>query len=202
MNGTAPGCILRHCLTLRLPTAASEQAALEAVLDELAPAFGDALPPGGERRHALLMLAEDAGSATAVRFWADARATGLPLASPGAFPWCLANAPAGVLARRFAVTGPNFTWLLPQPWDAQALAGPAAWLVSHLSQRDAEDTTPQAWVVMLRFASPGARLALWHAHAGSAAQTGMQALLADWSQRLMFDWHTDLVADDQAPNQR
>lgn len=192
MSSTAPGCVLRHCMTLRLPTAASEQAALDAVLDGLAPAFGEALPPGGERPHALLVLAEDAGSTTAVRFWADALATGLPLASPGAFPWCLANAPAGALARRFAITGPNFTWLLPQAWGAQDLEGPAAWLVSHLAPSSAQNATPQAWVVVLRLASPDARLALWHAlwpaHAGAAAQQGLQALIAECSQRVMSDW--------------
>ena len=188
MRLKVPGCALRHCLTLPLPMAASEQAALEAVLDSLTPAFGAALPPGGERPHALLVLAEDAGSATAVRFWADALTTGPALASPGAFPWCLANAPGATLARRFVITGPSLTWLLPQTLQAQSFEGPAAWLVSHLSSGCAQAAEPQAWVVALRFASPGARLALWHAHAGTVAEQGPLELIEAFSQRLESDW--------------
>ena len=33
------------------------------------------------------------------------------MANPELFPWCLANAPAAALARRFGITGPNYSLL-------------------------------------------------------------------------------------------
>ena len=62
-------------------------------------------------RIGLLVASDNAGTATSVKFWADALRTGVGLASPELFPWCLANAPCGALARRFAITGPNATLL-------------------------------------------------------------------------------------------
>jgi hypothetical protein len=62
-------------------------------------------------RLGLIVVSDNAGTATSVQFWADAQRTGVALASPELFPWCLANAPCGALARRFGVTGPNLTLL-------------------------------------------------------------------------------------------
>ena len=69
-------------------------------------------------RLGLIVASNDAGSASALRFWADAQRTGVALASPELFPWCLANALCGALARQFGVTGPNLTLL----GEAEALA--------------------------------------------------------------------------------
>lgn len=62
-------------------------------------------------RIGLIVASDNAGTATSVQFWSDAMRTGVAVASPALFPWCLANAPCGVLARRFNVTGPNSTLL-------------------------------------------------------------------------------------------
>jgi hypothetical protein len=74
----------------------------------LAPLFDSDLP---RERTGLLVASANAGVATSLQFWAGARRVGLALASPEHFPWCLANASCGALARRFGVTGPNFTML-------------------------------------------------------------------------------------------
>jgi hypothetical protein len=88
-------CALGQAAAVDLPEARSEQAALEAVLDALAPAFEGDSPVAGERRGAL-------GTDTSVQFWRDALAVGPGFASPAAFPSCLANAPCGTLARRLS----------------------------------------------------------------------------------------------------
>jgi hypothetical protein len=96
--------------------ASLEREAVEAAFDALAPLFEfDA----ARERSALFVVSSNAGSATSMRFWADAVRTGVALASPEHFPWCLANAPCGALARRFGITGPNFTCV----GEAEALAG-------------------------------------------------------------------------------
>lgn len=93
-----------------------ERDAVEAALPALAPLFEF---DGSRDRAGLFVVSSNAGSATALRFWADAVRTGVALASPELFPWCLANAPCGALARRFGMTGPNFTSL----GEADALLG-------------------------------------------------------------------------------
>lgn len=93
-----------------------EREAVEAAFTTLAPLFEF---DGARERSALFVVSSNAGSATSMRFWADAVRTGVALASPELFPWCLANAPCGALARRFGITGPNFTVL----GEADALAG-------------------------------------------------------------------------------
>jgi hypothetical protein len=93
-----------------LPQLESEQASLEAMFDHMAPLFECVSSVEGERDGALLVVTDDAGSGTSVRFWREALAVGLDVASPGAFPWCLANAPCAAIARRFGITGPNLTW--------------------------------------------------------------------------------------------
>jgi hypothetical protein len=84
-----------------------ERQSMESAMDRLAPLFENA---SGERS-ALFLVSPNAGSATALRFWADAQTTGVAFANPELFPWCLANAPCAALARRFGIAGPNFTWL-------------------------------------------------------------------------------------------
>lgn len=96
--------------------AALEREAVETAFAALAPLFEF---EGARDRAALFVVSSNAGSATSMRFWADAVRTGVALASPELFPWCLANAPCGALARRFGITGANFTCL----GEADALAG-------------------------------------------------------------------------------
>jgi 3-oxoacyl-(acyl-carrier-protein) synthase len=87
-----------------------ERDAIDSIASNLAPLF----EPGGDvppHRIGLYLSSADAGVATSVRFWSEARRTGLGMANPELFPWCLANAPAAALARRFGITGPNYTLL-------------------------------------------------------------------------------------------
>ena len=148
-------------LGLSLPSDASPQEALESVLDSLAPIFERLPAVGGERTGALLVVSDDAGSATAEQFWRDALDVGIAFASPGAFPWCLANAPCATIARRFGVTGPNVTWLSPLSDARAAFDAPAAWLADYLSGA-ADDSRPEAWLVAVHFGAPHGRLMVWH----------------------------------------
>lgn len=86
-----------------------EREAVEAIAPALAPLFERDGAPA--HRMGLYLASSDAGAATSLRFWSEARRTGLALANPELFPWCLANAPCGALARRFGVTGPNHSLL-------------------------------------------------------------------------------------------
>ena len=58
---------------------------------------------------ALVVATREAGSREALAFWSAARATGLALAAPRAFPWTLANAPAGRISTELGITGPCTT---------------------------------------------------------------------------------------------
>jgi 3-oxoacyl-(acyl-carrier-protein) synthase len=106
-------------ICIELDTAVSERAAIESSLDALATLFDAAAGP----RSALLVVSPDAGGASALRFWSEARRTGLAMANPEMFPWCLANAPCAAIARRFGIGGPNLTSLgdddeaLQAAWD-------------------------------------------------------------------------------------
>jgi len=83
-------------------------------IDSIASNLALIFEPGGDvppHRTGLYLSSADAGIATSVRFWSEARRTGLGMANPELFPWCLANAPAAALARRFGITGPNYTLL-------------------------------------------------------------------------------------------
>ena len=85
-----------------------EREAMEQIADGIARLFDIETP---RERIGLIVVSDNAGSATSVQFWSDAVATGVAVASPELFPWCLANAPCGALARRFHITGPNLTLL-------------------------------------------------------------------------------------------
>jgi hypothetical protein len=182
MNDSS-GCVLVRSRAARLPVATSEREALDAVLETLAPAFDDEPPVSG----ALLVISEDAGSATAVGFWREALAQGLGLVSPGAFPWCLANAPCGTLARRFGITGPNVTWLanLTGALDHQrrAFEAPAGWLVEYLATtaQASDPQSGQAWVVALVFgehAPGGPRAMVWQWRSSNALTLDFATLSA------------------------
>ena len=151
----------RH-MVRHLSPALAEQAALERVLDELEIEAA----PGTS----LLVLTEDAGSATAQTFFADALATGPALASPAAFPWCLANAPCATIARRFGIVGPNVTWLVESLDTADAYAPVLSWL---------DGAAAPAIIAAMRFSRPSPRLALWH-WAPADGPLSEQVLRADW----------------------
>ena len=85
-----------------------EREAMEQVADGIAVLFDIEAP---RERIGLIVASDDAGTATSVQFWSDAVRIGVAVASPELFPWCLANAPCGALARRFRITGPNSTLL-------------------------------------------------------------------------------------------
>ena len=85
-----------------------EREATEQIIGGIAALFDIETP---RERIGLIVVSDNAGTATSVQFWSDAVATGVAVASPELFPWCLANAPCGALARRFQITKPNLTLL-------------------------------------------------------------------------------------------
>jgi len=180
----------RASLAIEMSPALSEQAALEAVLDRLAPLFEASPLADGERTGALFIVTEDAGSGTAVQFWRDALEAGPALARPGPFPWCLANAPGATLARRFAITGPNATWLVSGLDEGTAFDAPAAFLSAHQQAAPSPGRRPQAWIVAMRFGTPRPRLVAWHGLAGAAPSGGGEGIytLAGLSGQLARDW--------------
>lgn len=173
-----------------LPGAASEQESLAAVLDDLAPMF-EAVPlTDGEREGALLVVSDDAGSATAVTFWRHALSTGLAVASPAAFPWCLANAPCAAIAQRFGVTGPNLTWLASFSDLRAAFAAPAAWLTDHMCAQPDDGKSVDAWLLAIHFGAPTARVACWHLSGSGLDLNGDDPLVlaAALRDRLAAEW--------------
>lgn len=137
-----------------------EREVMDQVADAIAPLFDSEVP--GERI-GLIVASDNAGSATSVRFWAEAVRTGVGLASPERFPWCLANAPCGALARRFAITGPNSTLL----GEADALLAALETSVDLFAQGSIDS----AIIVALSFASDsqcGRAIALRMLHDGTA----------------------------------
>lgn len=148
-------------VTWRLDASVSERAAVESSFDALAPIFEGA----GGPRSGLWLVSPDAGGQTAVKFWADACRTGVALANPDLFPWCLANAACGALARRFKISGPNATLL----GEDDALLAAAEAAVSALARGQIDI----AWVVSVTMsdaASRPAALRAWRldAHDGGA----------------------------------
>jgi 3-oxoacyl-(acyl-carrier-protein) synthase len=85
-----------------------EREAMLQIIDGVGEVFATAAP---RARTGLFVVSDNAGTATSLAFWSEALRTGVDVASPALFPWCLANAPCGALARHFHVTGPNATWL-------------------------------------------------------------------------------------------
>jgi 3-oxoacyl-(acyl-carrier-protein) synthase len=61
-------------------------------------------------RTGLYVASSNAGCQSAILFWQEVRRAGVAFANPELFPWTLANAPCGWLARRFQITGPNATY--------------------------------------------------------------------------------------------
>ncbi len=75
----------------------------------------------------LYLATGDAGIDVAVTFWAEALASSPRFANPASFPWTLANAPAGLIARALDLRGPCHT-----------LVGGAEAMVAALAHADAD----------------------------------------------------------------
>ena len=191
--------LLRASLWCPLPHQPSEQESLETVLDDLAPIFETVPAVDGEREGALLVVSDDAGNATAVKFWRDALSTGLAVASPAAFPWCLANAACATIARRFGVTGPNLTWLVSFTDPRTAFDAPAAWVAGSKCLGSGDGKRVDAWLVALHFGAPTARAMLWH-WTGSGADSERDnhlVLATELRDRMAADWS---LADTAGPH--
>jgi 3-oxoacyl-(acyl-carrier-protein) synthase len=85
---------------------ATVQELAAAVARAAGPLLDRGLPPD---ERGLYLATGDAGVAVSGGFWAAALAESPRFASPADFPWTLANAPAGLLARELAIRGPNYT---------------------------------------------------------------------------------------------
>ena len=159
-------------IAVRLDPSLSEQAGFEAALPALAPLFDAAPLIDSERRHTVLTVTQDGGSRTSVGFWAAALHTGLGLASPSDFPWCLANASCATLARRFALTGPNYTWLADDLTQSAAYLGAAEVMAADIG------AGRPVWVMANRFAGARPMVVLWRWHrAGTIDQ-----MAQEWAQ--------------------
>jgi hypothetical protein len=124
---------------------ALEKEALPRIGERLAALFDPPTPPD---RSGLFVATANAGFRSSLSFWSEAQRAGVGLANPELFPWCLANAPGGWLARRFHLTGPNATYL----GEADALLA----AIGDAHQNLLDGRIDAAWVVVLIFAQePG-----------------------------------------------
>ena len=58
---------------------------------------------------AIYFVSSNSGVFSSITFWENALEHSPRFANPGIFPWTLANATSGYLARQFLITGPNYT---------------------------------------------------------------------------------------------
>jgi len=61
------------------------------------------------KQSAVYFISSNAGTFSSIAFWENALEHSPRFANPGIFPWTLANATSGYIARRFSITGPNYT---------------------------------------------------------------------------------------------
>jgi 3-oxoacyl-(acyl-carrier-protein) synthase len=123
-----------------------DAATLSEIARRLAPIF--AAVAAGDRA-ALYVVSSNAGAGPAVEFWSEARRVGVAVASPELFPWTLANASCGWLARTFRITGPTFTHI----GNVDALIAAMA----HADEQLDAGEFDRAWVVAIDFARHPAR---------------------------------------------
>ena len=81
---------------------------------ELAKKFVDAIRLENDikfhkNKSAVYFMSSNAGTFSSIAFWKNALQHSPRFANPGVFPWTLANATSGYIARRFSITGPNYT---------------------------------------------------------------------------------------------
>lgn len=58
---------------------------------------------------AIYFISSNAGTFSSIAFWENALEHSPRFANPRIFPWTLANATSGYIARKFSITGPNYT---------------------------------------------------------------------------------------------
>ena len=71
---------------------------------------------------AVYFVSSNAGTFSSITFWQNALEHSPRFANPGIFPWCLANATSGYIARRFSITGPNYTIIDEQIREDQLIS--------------------------------------------------------------------------------
>ena len=71
-------------------------------------------------KSAVYLMSSNAGSFSSIAFWKNALEHSPRFANPGIFPWTLANATAGCIARAFSINGPNYT-IIENELDANEL---------------------------------------------------------------------------------
>jgi len=86
---------------------APDKVTLPKLAERLAVIFRPTIDPD---RSGLYLVSANAGFQSSLRFWTEARRSGLAFANPELFPWTLANAAGGWLACHFGITGPNATY--------------------------------------------------------------------------------------------
>ena len=106
-------------------------------------------PPVDPDHSGLYVVSANAGFQSSLLFWTEAQRSGIGFANPELFPWTLANAPGGWLARHFGIRGPNATY-----------TGQVEALFAALEQAG-EDLTEKridtAWIVAVDFAQTPAQ---------------------------------------------
>jgi 3-oxoacyl-(acyl-carrier-protein) synthase len=120
---------------------AADRDTLEALAERVKELF-EAEPPTS--RTGLYVASANAGSHSALQFWKEVRRAGVAFANPELFPWTLANAPCGWLARRFQITGPNVTY-------TGSSAMPAA--MEHATDDLETGIVDTAWILAIDFAA-------------------------------------------------
>lgn len=86
---------------------ADEKETLDSANTMLLEAFGKPIDPVGT---GIYLISSNAGFYSSVAFWKEVLDKGPGLANPERFPWTLANAPCGAIARAFGIQGPNYTF--------------------------------------------------------------------------------------------
>ncbi len=71
---------------------------------------------------AVYFVSSNAGTFSSIAFWQNALEHSPRFANPGIFPWTLANATPGYIARRFSITGPNYTIIDKQIHEDQLIS--------------------------------------------------------------------------------
>jgi hypothetical protein len=106
-------------------------------------------PPVDPDRSGLYVVSANAGFQSSLLFWTEAQRSGIAFANPELFPWTLANAPGGWLARHFGVTGPNATYT----GQIEGLLAALEESGEHLT----EGRIDTAWIVAVDFAQTPAQ---------------------------------------------
>jgi len=71
---------------------------------------------------AVYFVSPNAGIFSSIAFWQNALEHSPRFANPGIFPWTLANATSAYIARRFSITGPNYTIIDTQIHEDQLIS--------------------------------------------------------------------------------